>query len=551
MTLTDLASTIEAYAKDEESAQELLALYHHLLDDHMNMTEQLYRSEMHLRLLIDTAPVGIKITSGMSDDIYINHTMTDYLGFAGEELEEMTPCERIEATTHPDFHEEEMTYVRELEAGERDSYRLEKQLLREDGSVFWGDITTSVVRDVDGELISKMSILVDITERKHAEIALRQSEERYRSVVASMTEGVVMHDASGIITASNPQAEVILGLTLEQMIGFDDHNAGCQIIDEDGREYRIEDRPANIVLQTGRPCHNQVMGIRNATGKMTWISVNAEPVFDEDDLTPFAVVSTISDITEQRRQQQELFEKRLEEERTRLLLEFIQNAAHEFRTPLSVINSAAYLTLRAKSEEKRQKFSDSIRAQVQLLSSLVNDLVAMAELDSGLLLRKTPMDMAVLVAQIVAPYREQSEQIITFSHGGERMLDCDVRYLTMAVTKLMDNAVQFTAPGGEIAVESYHDGNAYTLTITDTGCGMTRAELERAFERFWRADAAHTCAGFGLGLPIARSVIEAHDGEICIESEEGIGTRIKVYLPGRSPLDDFTYLSEPQAMGVY
>ncbi|MEG4227246.1 diguanylate cyclase [Microcoleus sp. N9_B2] len=143
---------------------------------------------------------------------------------------------------------------------------------------------------------------------------LQESEERYRSVITSMTEGVVLQLANGQITACNASAERILGLTPEQMMGRTSVDLDWRIVREDGKPFPGQQHPATITLRTGEARSNVVMGVHKPDGTLTWISINSQPLFHLNQSQPYAVVATFADITE-RKQAEEMLRHRAEKER--------------------------------------------------------------------------------------------------------------------------------------------------------------------------------------------------------------------------------------------
>ena len=143
---------------------------------------------------------------------------------------------------------------------------------------------------------------------------LLESEARYRSVIASMAEGVVLQLADGQITACNASAERILGLTAEQMMGRTSVDLDWRTVQEDGEPFPGEQHPATISLKTGKPLSNVVMGVHKPDKTLTWISMNSQPLFHLNQSQPYAVVTTFADITE-RKQALEMLRHRAEQER--------------------------------------------------------------------------------------------------------------------------------------------------------------------------------------------------------------------------------------------
>jgi diguanylate cyclase (GGDEF)-like protein/PAS domain S-box-containing protein len=143
---------------------------------------------------------------------------------------------------------------------------------------------------------------------------LQESEQRYRSVIASMTEGVVLQLADGQITTCNASAERIIGLTPEQMMGRRSIDLDWRTVQEDGSPFPGQQHPAMITLQTGEARSNVVMGIHKSDKTLTWISINSQPLFQMNQSQPYGVVTTFADITE-RKQAEEMLRHRAEQER--------------------------------------------------------------------------------------------------------------------------------------------------------------------------------------------------------------------------------------------
>jgi len=163
----------------------------------------------------------------------------------------------------------------------------------------------------------------DVTERRTAEAALRASEERYRTLVGALHEGVVLQGRDGAILASNLAAEQILGLTADQMAGRSSLDSRWRVITPDGEPLPGDQHPAMVALRTGEPVHDFVQGVHKPDGELRWILVNSSLIWGDDPSEPEAVVSTFYDITEQREAEEAL---RRSELRSRTTLSTLSEA---------------------------------------------------------------------------------------------------------------------------------------------------------------------------------------------------------------------------------
>ncbi len=211
-------------------------------------------------------------------------------------------------------------------------YYLRLRLLRADGSIKYTQARGMAEFNQFGEIVRLFGTTQDITELVQIEIALheeaearkillielQESESRYRSVIASMSEGIVLQQADGQIITCNQSAEKILGLSIEQMQGLKSVDFERLTVQEDGSAFLGEEHPAMLTLKTGQPQTNVIMGICQEDHPIKWISINSQPLFHPDQTTPYAVVASFADITEQKLAQ-EIMRKEVELEHMRAL----------------------------------------------------------------------------------------------------------------------------------------------------------------------------------------------------------------------------------------
>src|SRR5262249_26601209 len=162
---------------------------------------------------------------------------------------------------------------------------------RPDGVLVAGSQRTAFPSEDDRLLLSVAANQAAVVlQRDRDEEALRESEERYRSVITAMQEGIVLLGADGCIRACNASAERILGLSAEQIMGRTPLDPRWRAIHEDGRAVAGETHPVMVTLRTGRPCSNVVMGVRKPDGELTWVSINSQPLLRGNEPAPYAVV---------------------------------------------------------------------------------------------------------------------------------------------------------------------------------------------------------------------------------------------------------------------
>jgi len=233
-------------------------------------------------------------------DGYFKRLNPAFEGTLGYTIHEML-AEPFLSFVHPDDREATLTEMQRIVAGV-DTISFENRYRCKDGSYKW--MLWTARQYSENRLI--YAAARDITERKRAEEALRESEERYRSAIAAMQDGIVVLDADGGIRACNGSAELILGLSADQMRGRTPLDPRWRAVHEDGSPFPGETHPSMITLRTGKPCSNVVMGVHKPNGALTWILINSQPLFGADWTTLTGVAVSFSDITHRRQTEEKL-----------------------------------------------------------------------------------------------------------------------------------------------------------------------------------------------------------------------------------------------------
>jgi len=269
-----------------------------------------------------------------------------------------------------------------------------------------------------------------------------------------------------------------------------------------------------------------------------WVSTSAAPVVDPDSTPPvqWGAVAVIRDVTEERRL-------------ARVKDEFFSIASHELKTPLTTIKGLAQLLSRIVAREgqiDRERTAHNlgvILRQIDRMAGLVEDMLDVTRIQAGRLrLRPAPLDLVQLAAEVVERFREGVEAAAAPQIALESDLTAldvfgDAVRIDQVLTNLLSNALKYAPAGGPVSVRLARTGDEARLTVCDRGVGLDAATHEHLFEPYFRAPAAHgRVPGLGLGLYIARSIVEQHGGRIWAESDgPDLGTCFHVALPVDGP----------------
>jgi signal transduction histidine kinase len=221
-------------------------------------------------------------------------------------------------------------------------------------------------------------------------------------------------------------------------------------------------------------------------------------------------------------------------------IDFVANVSHELRTPLTAIKGMVE-TLRDGAVDEtavRDRFLGTVEGETDRLIRLVNDLLVLSQADSSALgLRCQQVDLCQLTQEVVdglaAPSDAREVQIQVTAQATEAVAWADPDRVEQILVNLLDNAIKYSSSGSKVTVRLQGDQDEIVVQVQDEGCGISEEHLPRVGERFYRADKARSRAegGSGLGLSIARALVEAHGGRLWVESQEGQGTVVGFVLP--------------------
>ncbi len=252
------------------------------------------------------------------------------------------------------------------------------------------------------------------------------------------------------------------------------------------------------------------------------------------------VILVLRDITVQKQAEEHSVLLKQERKITEVLQNFINVIAHDFKTPLSIIQTSADLIVRIPDHQRQLDHTSKITSQVARLSRMIDNILIMSRLETASELQMVLGSVNSITNHIQLRYQQlAAARNLHFVYAPAHTLDAVLinrNELLVAIEKLLENALLYTPAGGEIRLSTYREGNDIVVEICDTGVGISREDLPYIFERFFRADRARSMSTGenGLGLTIAQRVVTLHSGTIRVKSTEGSGSCFAIHLPIRS-----------------
>ena len=216
--------------------------------------------------------------------------------------------------------------------------------------------------------------------------------------------------------------------------------------------------------------------------------------------------------------------------------QLIQDVSHELKTPLTVLKGKQEVALNKKrSPEEYESVLSVNLEEINKMSQLVENLLVLARIENkDSVLKIESINLAGTIEQILSSMRPLADQktiLLRFSLNGQLFIEADVNQVNRVISNIIDNAIKYTLSKGEVNIKLSKENAFAKIVISDTGIGIAKDELSRIFNRFYRIDKSRSSPGFGLGLSIAKSIVDAHKGKIEVESLPGKGTTFTVFLP--------------------
>lgn len=390
--------------------------------------------------------------------------------------------------------------------------------------------------------------------------ALRASEQHLRTVLAVLSEGLLVQDREGRVTDCNEAATRVLRRSRTELLAGEAFHPRNELRWPNGRLLSVEEQPALRTLRSGQPQRGVLLQL--AVGEdWIWILVNSEPIVAAPGEPPSAVVSTITDVSsriqaeEALRQANQSLEQRVAERTAELVAardaaeqasraksEFLSRMSHELRTPLNAILGFAQLLALTNPARPAQELQQlrQIEAAGWHLLELIDEVLDLARVEAGAMtVSLEPVELGALVDHALEmagslARRHEVTLIAPLPARGGVWVRADRKRLLQVLNNLLSNAVKYNRAQGEVRLEVERQDGHWRLTVSDTGRGLSAAQIEQLFQPFTRFDNGAGQApveGTGIGLAITQRLVELMQGRLELQSTPGAGSRFTLVLP--------------------
>ena len=498
-------------------------------------------SEQRFRATFEQAAVGIAVVALDGRWLQVNQRLCEIVGYSRDEMlaityRDLTPPEDIDAS---------MEFVRRMVDGEHDSDTMEKRYRRKDGSLVWINLAVAIVRHADGRPDYFVSVVEDIQQRKDAETALRESQERYLTIFQTNPDAVtITRLGDGRYLDVNHGFQQTFGWAPDEVIGRTsaDIDIWCDRADRQ--------RFMDAVFAEGG-CANFETTFHVKGGRVIDAVLSSRIIELEGDR---CILTVSRDVTERKAADAELaqYREHLESMVTARTVEltiakaeaesanlsksaFLANMSHEIRTPMNGILGMAYLLRREGVTPRQAERLDKIDIAGRHLLGIINDILDLAKIEAGKVeLEHKDFTLAELLHGVNAiigdGIKAKGLAFRVDVAGVPRALRGDAPRLRQALLNYLGNAVKFTERGsimltGRLLEATEHDC-LLRFAVSDTGTGIPASALPNLFVPFQQADESTTRAygGTGLGLVITRRIAQLMGGDVGVDSVDGQGS---------------------------
>lgn len=445
---------------------------------------------------IDSNEFGLKL---------FNLENVDYKGKKDSELAE-----------HTDFYADALRYC---ETSDEETWvngkitRIEEVIPLPDGTEKTFDTIKVPLFHTDGSRKGLVIIGRDITERKHVEKLLAESQQQYKSLFEYNTEIVFMTDLHGTITKVNPQFKAVTGYSPDETLGKNIN----EIIPAPYKTKAIEDFTGILEDKQPKTCE---FDFNHKNGSKLTIQCTALPLIVNGQIA--GVIGYGKDVTKLRQAEERLRRT----EKLSVVGELSASVAHEIRNPLTSLKG--FVQLMQLEDEKHQFYYQIMQEELDRINHIVGELLLLAKPQD---ICFTKADVQKILFNVISLLKTEASmhnvQIEFLLKSDVYTIECEPNQLKQLFINIIKNAIEASNEGGKVTVTLLAEDHQLTILVKDTGCGMSEDRLNRIGEPFYSSKEK----GTGLGLTVSFKIVQSHNGSIHFNSKKGRGTEAVIKLP--------------------
>lgn len=501
----------------EEGGEKLILLVFGDITDKKMIEKSLEKSEFRFKLLVETIPQLVWITDAKGKPEFYNSRWKSYTGSDDTEAE----VERWLNFVHSEDRKKVLDHWQNcLETGE--SLSVEYRLRDSEGNYNWFLAKAQPVFSTDGEIMKWFGTITNVQVQKEAGNTLKKSSEQFRQFTELIPEKVTNANAKGEVNYYNKSWEDYTGWSQKKL----KQKGWLELVHPDDRAGTL--KRLKVSVEKGVDLEIE-MRLLDRKGEYRWHLTKAIPIKDEKG----EVKQWIGATTEIDRFKEE--EKRKEG--------FLQLVSHELKTPITSIKGYVQLLL-SLLEQKQQDIDNlpiapslkRIDEQVTRLTRLISEILDLSRIEENKLeLKKKVYNINELVEETIQDInRTEIEHCIELEQEGDFDAEVDKDRIGQVIINLVTNAIKYSPDKKEVKVRIFESGkNEVAVSVTDQGIGISEQDQREIFKRFHRVEgkSEETYAGLGIGLFLAREIVERHEGEFIVKSKLGEGSNFTFTLP--------------------
>ena len=505
-------------------------------------TERLYRvlqkSEREYKNVINSVSDILFELNEAGEILFLNQSWERVTEIDKRQVQSVPLIEFLDAAQHPALEEA----MDEIRRGIRKKFEILTRLKTADQDWRTVELKINAADSKPGEEdgAKMVGTITDIEDQTRANRALSEAEKKYQTIVENAAGGIYQLGMDGRLVSANPALAHILGYeTPNQLIDGLENMSAIYLDANDRNRYERELLDVGFIrgLETR---------IRRADGQVIWVSENARAVKDANGEIAY-FEGSIEDITQRKNAEMALREAKIQSDlSSRAKSEFLANMSHELRTPLNAIIGFSEIikseAMGPLGQPAYSEYAGEIYGSGQQLLSIINEILDISRIEAGERALNEGLVKLDQVAQsclnmMVGKLDSRKLQLNNTIDEGIPTIVGEELSFKQILLNLLSNAVKFTPDGGQITLGYDYSGPGadLTISITDTGIGIDEVDIPRVFSAFGQLDNAldRTLSGTGLGLTLAKALIEMHGGKIELVSQKGVGTTVTLIIPAR------------------